>query len=400
MNLHCAREELLKAAKQVAKSLPSQTPLPILHHLLLRAEGSQLTLTATDLVTRTTVGVRTDGGEGGEMLVPAKTFIEIVTGFPKEADLCFSTGTADRLRISSASAEYTLNVRPVSQFPELVGANSAGTHRFQVMEKMLHGMLHQVLPGVSPDDTRPALTGVCLQVDGRNEEPVAALTCDLRRMLRRRVPAFLPGEEEGQAMPTGLIPQDCRITAVLPQVGAVRLLALLDAKQSAFLDVRCDGRNLQVTTPDRLFVTRLLEVPYPGFDRIYPTPVQTRWSVPLADLKAAVKRLNAIGRDDAHRVRVRVDPEPERGDRLLLEAVSATGCGTERVPLDLWGYPAFELVLNLEFLQDALGEMKGDDVHFCIQEPDRPIVLAALDDPLYEVILMPRQILSPAAAAA
>src|SRR5436190_2669059 len=77
MNLSIAKDQLLAGLQAVQNVVSTRTTLPILSNVLLRAEGSRLELTATDLDVTVVCGVEATVKKPGTTTLPVKKILGI-----------------------------------------------------------------------------------------------------------------------------------------------------------------------------------------------------------------------------------------------------------------------------------------------------------------------------------
>ena len=78
MNLTIAKEQILNGLQAVQNIVTSRTTLPVLSNVLLRAEGSRLELTATDLDVTISSSVEAGVKKPGTTTIPVKKLFGII----------------------------------------------------------------------------------------------------------------------------------------------------------------------------------------------------------------------------------------------------------------------------------------------------------------------------------
>src|ERR671926_1608228 len=83
MNLQCSRDELVAKLAVVARAVSARTAVQILSGILLRAEGSELQLAATDmeLSVRTSLEAQVEGD--GAVVVPGRLLLDLARLLPE-----------------------------------------------------------------------------------------------------------------------------------------------------------------------------------------------------------------------------------------------------------------------------------------------------------------------------
>ena len=82
MRFHIHRDVLLDGLLKTVPVAEKKSTLPILSHLLINADESGLTVTATDLEVGIQAQYQCEVGEAGSSTVPSRKFLEIVRELP------------------------------------------------------------------------------------------------------------------------------------------------------------------------------------------------------------------------------------------------------------------------------------------------------------------------------
>ena len=149
MKFDCDVKTLHKALGAVVRVIPNRAGLPILGHVLLRAEKSSLTLTATDLEIGIRTSIAAEVAEAGATTVPAKLLAGVVGELHE--DRVAITLKDDRLRISAGRSNTTLATTAAEEFPP--GPEPADGEAITLPREELLTAIGQVKP--APPATRP-----------------------------------------------------------------------------------------------------------------------------------------------------------------------------------------------------------------------------------------------------
>jgi DNA polymerase-3 subunit beta len=109
MKFDCDVKTLHKALGAVVRVIPNRTSMTILGHVLLRAEKSDLVLTATDLEIGICTTIEAEVAKAGATTVPAKLLAGVVGELNE--DRVIVALKDDRLRISAGRS----NSRPTAK---------------------------------------------------------------------------------------------------------------------------------------------------------------------------------------------------------------------------------------------------------------------------------------------
>jgi DNA polymerase-3 subunit beta len=184
------RKDALAAVRVARKGVSSRPGIPALTGVKVTASGGMITLEATDLE----VSVRTSFAGPGEYqaLVPSKLLSDALSGSkservpfePSSAGLEavlrgeVSAGPESSFRVGSA----TIRRLPLDDFPNLVADGPTTAVDLEAFA----GAVSAVLPAVSGDEARPALTGILLET---GPDGMTVVGCDSYRLHVSELPS-------------------------------------------------------------------------------------------------------------------------------------------------------------------------------------------------------------------
>jgi len=172
MKVTAERAALLKSLSHVQSVVERRNTIPILSNLMLKAEGSSLSLTATDLDIEAVETMDAKVETGGAVTAPAQTLYEIVRKLPDGSEVSLSLNVEDgRLTVSSGRSRFALATLPSSDYP--VMASSEYSHNYEVTAGDLNRLFEKTRFAISTEETRYYLNGVYLHVVEDNLRAVA-----------------------------------------------------------------------------------------------------------------------------------------------------------------------------------------------------------------------------------
>ncbi|MCK4304693.1 MAG: DNA polymerase III subunit beta [Candidatus Eisenbacteria sp.] len=329
--------ELQKALHVVASVVPSKSTLPILETVLIKAgsEGT-LTLTATDL----DISVRSQRSatveQEGCVAISARRFFDVVRELPdQEVSLI---GDEGYLQLSCGRGRYRFVGAPVDDFPEL--PELLGDKLVRVDPQKLERMIRRTLYAVSTDETRPELTGVFLEIDKGKLQMVAT---NGHRLAQAAIHGSFKHEKE----------------LLLPPKALNQLLRLIpDIKEEVEIGGSKSYARFVVGRTE--LYSRLLEGPFPDYDRVIPKSSPLNAVIQRADLMASLKRILVLSDSQTRQVKLTF------GANLLkiLSEYQGAGEAAEEIPIEYdgdevtIGYNGGYLLDMLKTIQDNRVAMK------------------------------------------
>src|SRR6266545_1976275 len=164
MKVTCSRDELVARLAIVSRAVSTRTTVLVLGGILLRAEGGELQLAATDmeLSLRTSFEAQVEGE--GAVVVPGRLLVDLARLLPDEEVQIEHRAEEGVVRIECGSASYRLHTYNVEDFPRLPDVEAIGT--FSVDKDALLDTVARVSRSASRDESRPVLTGVLARFEG------------------------------------------------------------------------------------------------------------------------------------------------------------------------------------------------------------------------------------------
>src|SRR4030043_167132 len=161
MKLSCLQENLSKGLGFVGGAVATRTTLPITNNVLLATEESRLKLAATNLEIAISCWLGANVEQEGAITLPAKLLTEFVNSLPSDRiDLNLSQRT---LELKCARYEARISGIDAEDFPPIPKPGDGIT--YQIEPEALRAAINQVVFATASEDTRPVLTGVCVEFE-------------------------------------------------------------------------------------------------------------------------------------------------------------------------------------------------------------------------------------------
>jgi DNA polymerase III subunit beta len=366
MKLSCARKDLYEGLQTVTRAVSGRSSLPILSNVLLEPGTDGLKLAATDLELGLECRVAASVREEGAITLPAKTLSEIIAALP-EADITIAADDHNTVIVTCRRSEYRIHGLPAVEFPPLPEVKGSTT--FSMPQGLLREMIRETNFAVSPDDTRPVLTGIYMVLAG---DRLTLAATDTHRLAVR---AATVGEASGEA------------AVIVPGRAMNELMRFLGAGSEEPVSVRLDQNQILFRTESTCLVSRLIEGTFPKYERVIPTQHTKKLTIPREELLQAVKRASIVARDNANRLVLRTD-----GENLAIRAEAGDlGQAYEEIEVLREG-DDIEIAFNARYLLDMLGVLDTEGLYLEMTEPLSPAVIRPAGEAQYLIVIMPMQI--------
>ncbi len=369
MKLTILQSDLLPALQAVSRSIGVRSSLPVLGNVLLGTDAGQLKLSATNLEIGVIKKISAQVADDGEVTVPAKTFLELVTSLSGVKIELESDG--EQLKISAPHFSANLNGIPASEFPEIPLSSERS---LTLSGKLLVESLPQISFSAAADDGRPILTGILTEINGGMLELVAT---DGFRLAHKKAEVKISSSAK---VFKALIPK-----RTFEEV--VRLIneELKEEDQPIEISTSENQNQIIFSIGDTKLSSRLIEGQFPAWEKIIPESFVNKTIVDRGELAKAVKVASVFSRtDNANIVKLQVLPnliKISSQARELGEQISEVEAKTEGEEVTI--------AFNSKFLNDSLQNVDSAQIIMQFSGNLSPALVRPIEDNGLEHIIMP-----------
>lgn len=359
------RPAFINQLNNVLRAISSKTTIPILtglkmvvtdHSVVLTGSDADITIESTLDASDSSYGLSIE--EPGAIVLPARFFNEVIKKLPdKQATIEVFNGL--QVRITSGTAEFTINGQDANNYPHLPEVESENT--VELASDMLREVIDQTRIAVSKQESRPILTGIHVTL---NNGILTAVATDSHRLAQRKVE--LPETA------------DRNFDIVLPGASMTELAKMIADEK--------DGVKMQITENQALFIfgnthfySRLLEGNYPETSRLIPESSDTRLEITASDLLASIERASLLSHESRNNV-VKLSVNPENKIATVSGTSADVGNVEEEINADqIVGNP-LEISFNPDYMRDALKSFGQTKILISFTTALRPFTLVPTEE--------------------
>ncbi len=339
--------DLSKTLQSVVAAVPPKSTMPILSNFLLEAKDGQLELTCTDLDMAVCTRTASDVKSSGRVTVPARRFTEIVKELPPSE---ISVQSDDmRITVDCSMGQFTLMGMDAAEYPTLPEVD--GGTQVQLPAAALARAVRYSSYAVGTDDARPVLNGVLIELAKGELRLVATDGHRLARVL------VFDNGLNGKA-----------VLIVAPRTLA--LVGRLAADSGDAVKMTLADKYVIFELADTTVYSRLIDGPYPNYDKVIPDNNSNTLVCDRAALLAAVRRMSILSDSITHQIQMRLEP----GKVDLSVQTADIGEGNETVEAEYKGAPMV-VGFNASYLMDAIKGMDAEKLTVALGEPGRAVTL-------------------------
>ncbi len=372
MKLSIERATLLKALAQAQSVVERRNTIPILANVLIEAEGSQVSLRATDLDIEVVDRAPAMVERSGATTVSAVMLHEIVRKLPDGALVSLSEDSAaGRLTITAGRSTFSLATLPKEDFP--VMATSEYSSNFAAKAPVLRRLFDKAKFAISTEETRYYLNGVYMHVSqGDGGKVLRCVATDGHRLAR--IDADLPDGADG--MPGVIVPRKT--------VGELRKLLEDD---DAMIAVSVSETKVRFATPAITLTSKVIDGTFPDYTRVIPTGNTRKLEVDAAEFAKAVDRVATVSSERSRAVKLSLEE-----DRLIL-SVNAPDSGAAEEELAVaYGDERLEIGFNAKYLLEIASQVDRENAVFLFNSAADPTLMREGNDTSAVYVVMPMRV--------
>lgn len=361
MKFETTLEEFRDAVALCARFTERRPNLPVLASVLVVAEGSRLTMRATNLECGVEVVVPAKVSAPGTVAVPGA----VLLGFLQNArGKSVSAGqNSEVLKVESERASASIKTVPHEDFPILPRVSAERS--FSIKAAELAKAIRSVAHCASVSAVKPELQSVMMAGDSGKLTTAAT---DSFRLAEKTVP-----------LKAGSVPQ-----MLLPARNAQELLRVLEAENGE-VEIYYNEHQISLQTDGVYYTSRLLDGTFPNYQQIIPKSFTTEAVALREELGEALKALSVFADKFAQ---VSLAIEPSKKAVLLSSRNPDVGEQVSTVKATIEG-DAVTMSFNGRYLMDGFTAIGGDSVRLHSNGPGKAMLIKDAGDASYLYLAMP-----------
>ena len=334
--------ELNHKMNAISSVVPGRTTMPILSTVLVSAEKGDFSISATDLDISVTSRVKGSVSEEGKIAAPAKKIAEIVKSLAGGEVLLETEG--EKLAISCGKSKFVVNARSADDFPKL--PKQEGKTAFTVDPGIVSELTQKTIYAVSTDLTRPALCGVLWEVDRKG---ISMVSTDGHRLAKVEI-----------AMDLGSVH---KMDVIVPPKALATLRTYSEGENEVRISI---GENsISFDMKETTIYSRLLEGPFPNYQRVIPAKNEKELVVSRSALVDATKRVSILSDSLTRQVVFSI------GANKLTLNVRTQELGEAREEIEAsFAEEPMEIGYNANYVLDILRTIDSEEIVFLLDRPD------------------------------
>jgi DNA polymerase-3 subunit beta len=362
--------DLLQELTLIQGVVERKTTIPILANVLVKADGGELRIAATDLeiglksvcVSKTTVP--------GTVTLPAKRLYEIVRALP-DKEIKFKRGEANWVTVTCGSSRFRIAGLPQEDFPALAEPKS---HLAKIPAEVLAKLITRTIFAISTEDSKFTLSGALLLIKPGSITMVAT---DGHRLAHIEKAEALDEVSE-------------EIKVIVPKKAMGELVRMIsETSDTDQIGFSRDDNHLFFDMGKRLLSSRMLTGQFPNYEAVLPRSNDRTFSINREEMTAAIRRVAILSDEKSRTVKLALTS----GAIEITASHSDLGEAHETLEVD-YQKEDLQVGFNYVYLLDFLGTADEPDVSFEFKDSESAAQLRTQppSEYNYRYVVMPMRI--------
>lgn len=353
MKFNVNQQDLQQALNYCQGVIEKRSTLPILSNILLDAQKSDLTITATDLDLIFIHQIKNvEILEEGKTTTISSLMYDIVRKFSSGTKISANLNEANKLHLESEKSNFNLNCLSASEFP--LTDENFNENEFSIKSKDLLKLLNKCKFSISNDETRHYLSGIYFhQNEVEDKIYLTAVATDSHRMSISKIKL------------NSKINFD---PVILPKKTIFQLCSLLD-NYDGEVKISNIKSKIKFELNDSILISKLIDGKFPNYIQVIPKNNQKKLEINLKSFTNSVDRVASVSLDKKDGVKFNLTK-----DTLNL-SVNNTNSGDGKETMSVKFDNELEISFNSRYLIDVASQIDGETVELYFNDTGSPVLI-------------------------
>jgi DNA polymerase-3 subunit beta len=353
MKFNINQQDLQQALNYCQGVIEKRSTLPILSNILLDANNSNLTITATDLDLIFIHQIKNvEILEPGRTTTTSSIMYDIIRKFTSGKKINLSLKDESKLQVESEKSLFNLNCINASEFP--LTDENFNQNEFSIKSKQLLKLLNKCKFSVSNDETRHYLSGIYLhQTEVEDKIYLTAAATDSHRMSISKV--RLENKIEFEPI-------------ILPKKTIFQLCSLLD-NYDGEVKVSNAKSKIKFELDNSILISKLIDGKFPNYIQVIPKNNQKKLELDLKLFLDSVDRVASVSLDKKDGVKFNLSKD------ILNLSVNNTNSGDGKESLNVIFDHELEISFNSRYLIDVASQLDGEKIEIYFNDTGSPALI-------------------------
>ena len=353
MKFNVNQQDLQQALNYCQGVIEKRSTLPILSNILLQAQNSKLTITATDLDLIFLHQINNvEILEEGNTTTTSSIMYDIVRKFSSGKKINLILNEQNKLHLESEKSIFNLNCINASEFP--VTDENFNQNEFVIKSKDFLKLLNKCKFSVSNDETRHYLSGIYFHqtnVDEKNY--LTAVATDSHRMSISKIRLDKKIDFE---------------PIILPKKTVFQLCSLLD-NYDGEVKISNIKSKIKFELSNSILISKIIDGKFPNYIQVIPKNNQKKLEIDLKLFSDSIDRVASVSLDKKDGVKFNLSKD------VLNLSVNNTNSGDGEETLSVKFDHDLVISFNSRYLIDVASQLDGKQIELFLNDTGSPALI-------------------------
>ncbi len=367
MEVRIDKDIFLDGVQKIQGIAETKGAMPILSHLLLKAEKDRIVIQATDLEIGAKGYYSANVITAGEVTLSAKKLFDILRELPKE-EVHLIKEDNHWVRLKCGKSKFRLPGMPSEEFPPFPEFSQDSI--MEVNSKLLKEMIRKTFFAQSPDETRQVLNGLLLEQDNGKVKMVGT---DGHRLaiIRRNLDDNSKGE---------------KLSHLIPKKALTEVMKLIEDEEATF-SFSAKNNHMAFIQGDQVIVSRKIDGKFPNYQQVIPSDNKLQVGINRDVFQRALKRVALLADEKSKMVRFDI----RSGSITLTTDTTELGEAREEISISYSGEDV-SVGLNAKYVLDVLSVIDDEEIILNLKDEKSSCLITSNGDKDYQSIVMPMRL--------
>ena len=371
MEIKIERNELLRSISRVQSIIERRSNMPILSTILIKANGSEVLVSATDLEIGFQQRIPAEVTEEGAVTISGRKLFEILRE-SKGATFLIREQENNWVFISDGSARFNLACLPADEYPVFVEPEEVLT--IDVEGNVLSEMINKTIFSVTMEEAGFKLSGVFTEKVAHEGKTLLRMVATDGHRLSMMDKAI-----------KGIESLDLGNGVMIPKKALTELNKL--ASEGGVVQMGFKQNSCVAKKEGSLLVIRLLESKFPDYHAVIPKKAKFHVTVNRITLMETMRKMLILSNERYRVVRITL----QNDSMELVSTNPDLGEAQENIPLPYQG-DVLEVGFNARYFMEALQAMDSEEVELGFIDNSKPCLLRGEADEGFLGLIMPMRL--------
>ena len=372
MKIKISQKIIMEHLNYVIKGISNKNIIPILNCIKFELEEEGLYLSSTDneIAIKTFIDKKyiENIEECGQIVVSGRYIYDIIRKLPNEI-INIECVMNEKIFITTNNSSFNLNCNKTEDFPNL--ELNDNKNPIILNQQVFKNIVNQTVFAASTQESRPALRGINIKINGKTLECTAT---DTYRLAKKIIEINNESKEE--------------LDIIIPTRNINELIKLLD-NDDENIELHIFNNKVIFKFNTIIMMSKIINGTYPDISKLIPNEFKYTMHVNYQEFFSAIDRASLLTNEVSKNT---IKLESETNKIILSCNIPEIGNVKEVVNLSNELDENLKIAFSSKYMMDALKAINSDEIELLFNGEVKPIIIKNIEDNSLIQLILPIRI--------